>query len=70
MKEIYTSITNYYGEKIREHGATPRGVDWNGEESQHLRFKNSLTGTNERRFFNIRYRMWLWKLLKISITKL
>ena len=39
MKEIYTSITNYYGEKIREHGATPRGVDWNGEESQHLRFK-------------------------------
>ncbi len=31
-------VATYYAEKLAEHGATPRGVDWNGEESQKLRF--------------------------------
>ena len=35
-------IEKYYGEKIREHGAIPKGVDWNGEESQQLRFEQLL----------------------------
>lgn len=31
-------IGDYYSAKVRDHGATPRGVDWNSEESQVLRF--------------------------------
>src|SRR5262245_2538170 len=29
----------YYDAKLAEHGPTARGVDWNTEESQHLRFR-------------------------------
>lgn len=32
------AVARYYTEKIRAHGATPKGVDWNDEASQHLRF--------------------------------
>lgn len=32
-------IEKYYSEKISTHGATPKGVDWNGVDSQLLRFK-------------------------------
>jgi SAM-dependent methyltransferase len=31
-------IIDYYSQKIIEHGPTPKGVDWNGSESQRLRF--------------------------------
>jgi SAM-dependent methyltransferase len=37
-KEILNLVNEYYTEKIKEHGATPKGVDWNGEESQMMRF--------------------------------
>jgi|SRR5688572_20302361 len=37
--ELLSEVANYYTEKLAEHGQTPRGVDWNGEESQVLRFK-------------------------------
>jgi SAM-dependent methyltransferase len=29
----------YYAAKLREHGPTPRGVDWNDERSQRIRFE-------------------------------
>jgi SAM-dependent methyltransferase len=35
---ILGHVDRYYSEKIQAHGATPRGVDWNGEESQFIRF--------------------------------
>jgi len=38
MNSIYKNIDNYYTDKIITHGATPKGVDWNGEESQNIRF--------------------------------
>jgi len=38
MNNIHTSINNYYTNKVITHGATPKGVDWNGEESQFIRF--------------------------------
>lgn len=38
-KKILEEVCTYYAEKIREHGESPRGVDWNGEESQFLRFR-------------------------------
>ena len=41
MNSIHKDIDNYYTEKVKAYGATPQGVDWNGEESQFLRFKKS-----------------------------
>ena len=35
---ILTEVADYYSAKLAEHGETPLGVDWNGEESQMLRF--------------------------------
>ncbi|QFY44884.1 class I SAM-dependent methyltransferase [Candidatus Methylospira mobilis] len=31
-------LSDYYSDALNRHGATPRGVDWNGEDSQKLRF--------------------------------
>ncbi len=31
-------VAGYYTEKLTAHGQTAKGVDWNGEESQNLRF--------------------------------
>jgi SAM-dependent methyltransferase len=36
---LLDEVATYYAEKLAEHGATPRGVDWNGEESQKVRFE-------------------------------
>jgi SAM-dependent methyltransferase len=36
---LLTEVATYYSEKLSQHGETPRGVDWNGEESQSLRFE-------------------------------
>jgi len=36
---ILNQVANYYSNKINEFGTTPKGVDWNGEESQFLRFE-------------------------------
>ena len=35
---LLDEVATYYAEKLAEHGDTPRGVDWNGEESQKVRF--------------------------------
>ena len=32
-------VADYYSAKLAEHGETPQGVDWNGAESQVLRFE-------------------------------
>ncbi|MCU0072101.1 class I SAM-dependent methyltransferase [Pseudomonas koreensis] len=37
--DLLKEVATYYSEKLAEHGVTPRGVDWNGEESQLLRFE-------------------------------
>jgi SAM-dependent methyltransferase len=39
MNSIHKDIDNYYTDKVKAYGTTPQGVDWNGEESQFLRFK-------------------------------
>jgi len=36
---VLKEIADYYSTKLAEHGETPYGVDWNGEEGQLLRFK-------------------------------
>jgi SAM-dependent methyltransferase len=35
---LRTQVREYYDAKLRAHGATPAGVDWNSPESQELRF--------------------------------
>src|SRR4051812_5574931 len=35
---LLREVADYYAEKLAAHGDTPRGVDWNGEESQAIRF--------------------------------
>lgn len=35
---LLTSVAGYYSAKLAEHGQNPRGVDWNGERSQFVRF--------------------------------
>jgi cyclopropane fatty-acyl-phospholipid synthase-like methyltransferase len=37
--DILADVAAYYSAKLAEHGATPRGVDWNSEASQFLRFE-------------------------------
>ena len=41
-KKILADVNNYYTEKIKQFGTTAQGVDWNSEESQHIRFKQLL----------------------------
>jgi SAM-dependent methyltransferase len=36
---ILVDVAAYYSGKLAEHGQSPRGVDWNGEEGQTLRFR-------------------------------
>jgi SAM-dependent methyltransferase len=36
--ELLDEVAVYYAEKLAAHGNTPRGVDWNGEERQTVRF--------------------------------
>jgi cyclopropane fatty-acyl-phospholipid synthase-like methyltransferase len=36
--KIINEVNKYYTDKIRQHGATPAGVDWNSTESQEMRF--------------------------------
>jgi SAM-dependent methyltransferase len=41
-ERIIAKVNKYYTEKVLEFGATPKGVDWNGVESQELRFAQLL----------------------------
>lgn len=38
MSSILQGVEKYYTSRIQRHGATPAGVDWNGEASQRNRF--------------------------------
>lgn len=35
---ILEEVSQYYSETLAQHGTTAKGVDWNGEESQRIRF--------------------------------
>ena len=39
---IRERVADYYSEKVRQHGETARGVDWNSTESQTTRFDELL----------------------------
>jgi SAM-dependent methyltransferase len=37
--DLLDEVASYYSDKLALHGETPNGVDWNGEQSQALRFE-------------------------------
>ena len=39
---LIDTVRTYYTRRLAEHGPTPRGVDWNGAESQEVRFRQLL----------------------------
>jgi SAM-dependent methyltransferase len=39
---LIAGVESYYSDKVTRFGATPRGVDWNSEEGQRLRFERLL----------------------------
>lgn len=47
------SIARYYTAKVDEHGPTARGVDWNSEESQFLRFEQLVRAIEEPGEFSV-----------------
>lgn len=42
MSELLAKVAQYYTAKLADFGASPRGVDWNGEDGQLLRFEQLL----------------------------
>jgi SAM-dependent methyltransferase len=38
-EHLRARVRDYYDDKLRTHGTTPRGADWNSRESQELRFR-------------------------------
>lgn len=51
--EIERRVGAYYASRLREHGATARGVDWNSETSQALRFAELLRVAEGRTAFSL-----------------
>lgn len=52
-KSLLSEVAAYYSKKLTEHGQTPRGVDWNGEDSQTLRFEQLCKVVNTEDQFSI-----------------
>ena len=53
FSEIERRVEAYYTERIEQHGATARGVDWNSEASQRLRFEQLLKVVPEQGTFSL-----------------
>src|SRR4030095_5289270 len=48
-------VKSYFDQRIREHGASPRGSDWNSDTSQNLRFDQLLKVVDTRSFSILDY---------------
>lgn len=51
--KILTDVADYYSAKIKEHGETPQGVDWNGKDGQFTRFAQLLKIIDGGRPFSV-----------------
>jgi len=51
--KVLAPVNRYYTEKIKLHGTTSLGVDWNSRESQELRFKQLIQVTGDSKSFSI-----------------
>lgn len=50
---LLAEVASYYSEKLALHGEIPQGVDWNGEESQALRFEQLCKIIDDRSQFSL-----------------
>jgi SAM-dependent methyltransferase len=50
---LASASARYYTERIREHGPTPLGVDWNSAASQELRFTQLLRLLDEDKTYDV-----------------
>lgn len=48
-------VKTYFDKRIREHGASPRGSDWNSEASQNIRFDQLLKVVESQSFSLLDY---------------
>ena len=55
-------IKSYFEKRIQEHGASPRGSDWNSETSQNVRFDQLLKVVESRSFALLDYGWGYWAL--------
>ena len=51
--DILEDVAQYYSRKLSEYGETARGVDWNSEESQAVRFKQLCKIIDSRESFAV-----------------
>lgn len=51
--DLLCEVADYYSEKLVQHGETPRGVDWNGLESQTLRFEQLCKVITDSKSFSL-----------------
>lgn len=52
-QNIYKKVSDYYTEKVITFGEQAKGVDWNGEESQRIRFEQLTKIIHLKDFFSI-----------------
>lgn len=53
LDEIQIKLNNYFTEKLEQHGATAKGVDYNGEQAQQIRFAELIRIINPASPFSI-----------------
>lgn len=51
--DLLAEVASYYSEKLAQYGETPKGVDWNGGESQALRFGQLCKIIDDRSQFSL-----------------
>lgn len=52
-KKKIEDVAQYYSNCVQEHGATPKGVDWNGEEGQYSRFEQLCKIIDQDKSFSV-----------------
>lgn len=50
---LLAEVASYYSDKLALHGQSARGVDWNGEQGQALRFEQLARVIDERRHYSL-----------------
>lgn len=53
IPKMLLDVSEYYSNKVAQHGCTPRGVDWNGCESQCIRFAQLLKVCDKAELFSL-----------------
>ncbi len=59
-------LKNYYKKKFKKYGPSMKGVGWSKKSKSKKRYKTLLKvlefNDNKKKNFNIRCRMWLWRI--------